>query len=93
MEATANINNLINLTIERVSPVVQKNLITSDTLVSQCKSGRAERVSNRLYRILQQIALAGADSRSVQLDGGPLPLGSFSQYLAGGVTPVPFQPR
>jgi hypothetical protein len=37
---------------------------------------------------VQQIALAGGDSRAVQPDGGALPLGSFSQYIAGGVTPV-----
>lgn len=88
MGATADVSSLINLTLEGVSDIVNENLITADTLISQFKNGRAERVSNRLYRIVQQIALAGGDSRSVQADGGPLPLGSFSQYIAGGVTPV-----
>lgn len=85
---TADVSSIINLTLERVSDIIPENLITSDQLASQFKSGRAERVSNRLYRIVQQIALAGGDSRSVQPDGGALPLGSFSQYIAGGVTPV-----
>ena len=84
----ADVSSLINLTLERVADQINENLITSDTLISQFKSGRAERVSNRLFRIVQQIALAGGDSRSVQPDGGALPLGSFSQYIAGGVTPV-----
>jgi|SRR5579871_885048 len=84
----ADVSSLINLTLEGVSDVINENLITSDTLCSQFKNGRAQRVSNRLYRIVQQIALAGGDSRSVQPDGGALPLGSFSQYIAGGVTPV-----
>jgi hypothetical protein len=84
----ADVSSLINLTLEGVSDVINENLITSDTLISQFRSGRAQRVSNRLYRIVQQIALAGGDSRSVYPDGGALPLGSFSQYIAGGVTPV-----
>ncbi len=84
----ADVSTLINLTLEGVSDVINENLITSETLISQFRNGRAQRVSNRLYRIVQQIALAGADSRSVQSDGGALPLGSFSQYIAGGVTPV-----
>jgi hypothetical protein len=84
----ADVSTLINLTLEGVSDVINENLITSDTLISQFRNGRAQRVSNRLYRIVQQIALAGGDSRSVQPDGGALPLGSFSQYIAGGVTPV-----
>jgi hypothetical protein len=86
--ATADVSTLIDLTLEGVSDVINENLITADTLISQFRNGRAQRVSNRLYRILQQIALAGGDSRSVQADGGALPLGSFSQYIAGGVTPV-----
>jgi hypothetical protein len=84
----ADVSTLINLTLEGVSDVINENLITSDTLISQFRNGRAQRVSNRLYRIVQQIALAGGDSRSVPPDGGALPLGSFSQYIAGGVTPV-----
>ena len=84
----ADVSTLINLTLEGVSDVINENLITADTLISQFRNGRAQRVSNRLYRIVQQIALAGGDSRSVQPDGGALPLGSFSQYIAGGVTPV-----
>lgn len=84
----ADVSSLINLTLERVGDTINENLITSTSLISQFKSGRAERVSNRLYRIVQQISLAGGDSRSLPLDGGALPLGSFSQYIAGGVTPV-----
>src|ERR1019366_2738850 len=85
---TSDVSSLINLTLERVSDQINENLITSDTLISQFKSGRAEKVSNRLFRIVQQIALAGGDSRAVNADGGALPTGSFSQYIAGGVTPV-----
>lgn len=84
----ADVSTLINLTLEGVSDVINENLITSESLCSQFKNGRAQRVSNRLYRIVQQIALAGGDSRSVQVDGGALPLGSFASYIAGGVTPV-----
>ena len=61
------LSSLINLTLERVSDQINENLIPSDTLISQFKSGRAERVSNRLFRIVQQIALAGGDSRSMSL--------------------------
>lgn len=84
----ADVSTLINLTLEGVSDVINENLITSDSLISQFRNGRASRVSNRLYRIVQQIALAAGDSRAVQPDGGALPLGSFAQYIAGGVTPV-----
>jgi hypothetical protein len=88
MPVTADVSSLINLTLEGVSDEINENLITSDSLISMFRNGRAQRVSNRLYRIVQQIALAGGDSRSVAPDGGALPLGSFSQYIAGGVTPI-----
>jgi hypothetical protein len=83
----ADVSSLINLTLERVASKIPVLLITTDKLASKMKNGRAERVSNRDYRIVQQIALAGGDSRAVYPDGGAFPLGSAAQYIAGGVTP------
>lgn len=86
--ATLDIAQIANLTIEGVSTTIPKLVITSNTLASKFTNTKATRVSNRLYRIIEQIALAGGDSRSVPLDGGPLPIGSPAQWIAGGVTPV-----
>ena len=86
--STLDIFQILNLTLEGVSEQIPKVLITADTLASRFTNTRATRVSNRLFRIVEQIALAGGDSRYVPLDGGPLPLGSAPQWIAGGVTPT-----
>ena len=80
--------SIANLTLESVTDQIPENLITSDSLASQFTNTRSKRVSNRLFRIVQQIALAAADSRYVPLDGGALPRGSAAKWLAGGVTPT-----
>ena len=62
---------------------INENLITGDTLISQFKNGRAQRVSNRLYRIVQQIALAGVPEHyEITVAGRPdLPLlGEFPSH-------------
>ena len=82
------ISSLINLTLEKVSDKIPALLITATTLASKFKGVRAERVSNRNFRIVQEIAYAGGGAKSLPLDGGALDLGSFSSYIAGGVTPV-----
>lgn len=82
------IASIANLTLEGVNNDIPKVLITDKSLAGQFKNTRATRVSNRLFRIVSQIALAGGDSRNINLDGGALPLGSSPKWLAGGVTPT-----
>src|SRR5581483_10168628 len=82
------IASIANLTLEGVSTEIPKVLITDKSLAGQFKNTRATRFSNRLFRIVSQIALAGGDSRNINLDGGALPLGSSPKWLAGGVTPT-----
>jgi hypothetical protein len=57
-------------------------------VASRFTNTRATRVSNRLFRIVEKIAMAGGDSRYVNPDGGAAPLGSAPQGIAGGVTPT-----
>lgn len=85
---TMDVAQIANLTLEGVEEEIPKLLITSKTLAGQFNNTKAKRVSNRLYRLVMQIALAGGDSRAVALDGGALPLGSAPKWLAGGVTPT-----
>jgi len=86
--AGQDVASIANTTIEGVSDVIPDLTITAQTLADKFTNTRATRVSNRLFRIISKYAMAGGDSRSVSLDGGPLPLGSAAQWLAGGVTPV-----
>lgn len=86
--STLDILQMANLTLEGVSDEIPKVLITDKSLASRFTNTRATRVSNRLFRVLEQIARAGGDSRFVPPDGGPLPLGSAPQWIAGGVTPT-----
>lgn len=88
MGAPQDVASIANLTLEGVSDMIPEVLITSDQLCSQFRNTRYQRVSNRLYRIVMQIALAAGDSRYVPLDGGPLPTGSPASWIAGGVTPT-----
>lgn len=88
MGAPQDVTSIINLTIEGVDPEIAKVLITDDSLAGKFKNSKATRVSNRLYRIVMQIARAGGDSRAVNLDGGALPTGSPAKWIAGGVTPT-----
>jgi len=85
---TLDIFQMLNLTLEGVSDVIPKVLITDDTLASRFTNSRATRVSNRLFRIVEKIAMAGGDSRYVNPDGGAAPLGSPPVWIAGGVTPT-----
>jgi hypothetical protein len=73
---------IANLTLEGVEEEIPKLVITDDTLAGQFKNNKAKRVSNRLYRLVMQIALAGGDSRAVALDGGASAPGLGSQ-MAG----------
>lgn len=86
--AGIDVAQIANLTIEGIEPEIEKLVITADDLAGQLKSGASRRVSNRLQRIIYQLALAGGDSRAVNLDGGALPLGSAPKWVAGGVTPT-----
>jgi hypothetical protein len=86
--AGQDVASIANTTIEGVSDIIPNLTITAETLADKFSNTRATRVSNRLFRIISKYAMAGGDSRSVSLDGGPLPLGSPAQWLAGGVTPV-----
>jgi hypothetical protein len=80
--STLDILQMANLTLEGVSDVIPKVLITDKSLAGRFTNTRATRVSNRLFRVLEQIARAGGDSRFVPPDGGPLPLGSAPQWIA-----------
>src|SRR6185312_15974068 len=88
MATTMDVAQIANLTLEGVEEEIPKLVITDKTLAGQFKNSKAKRVSNRLYRIVMQIALAGGDSRAVALDGGALPLGSAPKWIAGGLTPT-----
>lgn len=88
MGAPQDVASIVNLTIEGVNEQIPEVLYTDTTLAGKFKNTKATRVSNRLYRIVQQIALAGGDVRAVNLDGGAIPTGSPAQYIAGGVTPT-----
>jgi len=88
MSNTLDVAQTANLYLEAVSDRIPKLVITSRKLASKFTNTRATRVSNRLFRIVSQIALAGGDSRYVDLNGGALPMGSPSAWIAGGVTPT-----
>ena len=86
--STLDVFQMLNLTLEGVQEQIPAVLITADTLASRFTNTRATRVSNRLFRIVEKIAMAGGDSRYVNPDGGAAPLGSAPQWIAGGVTPT-----
>jgi hypothetical protein len=86
--STLDVFQMLNLTLERVTARIPKVLITSKALASRFTNQRADRVSNRLFRIVEKIANAGGDSRYVNPDGGAAPLGSAPSWIAGGVTPT-----
>ena len=86
--STLDVFQMLNLTLERVTARIPKVLITGKALASRFTNQRADRVSNRLFRIVEKIANAGGDSRYVNPDGGAAPLGSAPSWIAGGVTPT-----
>lgn len=88
MAAPQDINSIVNLTVEGIDPMIPQLLVTGKTLAMKLSNSKATRVSNRLYRIVMQIALAGGDGQLVNPDGGPMQLGSPAQWIAGGVTPT-----
>jgi hypothetical protein len=86
--STLDVFQMLNLTLERVTTRIPKVLITGKALANKFTNQRADRVSQRLFRIVEKIANAGGDSRFVNPDGGAAPLGSAPAWIAGGVTPT-----
>lgn len=88
MSAPQDLASIVNLTVEGIDPMIPQLLVTGKTLAMKLSNTKATKVSNRLYRIVMQIALAGGDGQLVNPDGGPMQLGSPAQWIAGGVTPT-----
>lgn len=82
-----NIADMASLLIEGITPQIPKLWLTDDQLATHFNNGRAQKVSNRAFRIIEQVALPG-DSQALPLDGGTLPQGSSPTWLQGAVTPT-----